>query len=66
LNREEWRIWGNRERFIVIAQPKDGRPDIEGKSRMGQEKAPVNGFFRASEWRREISRKWQEDHPNWK
>jgi hypothetical protein len=66
LDQEEWRTWIDGERFIVIAQPKEGRPDIEGKSRLGQEKAPVNKFFRESEWRREMSRIWQEDHPDWK
>jgi hypothetical protein len=66
LDWEEKRSWVDGERFILIAQPKEGRPDIEGRSRLGQEEAKVNNFFSATEWRREISLRWQEDHPDWK
>jgi hypothetical protein len=48
--REAMRVDG--ERFILIAQPRVGRPDIEGSPRLGQEDAAVNNFFKATEWRR--------------
>jgi hypothetical protein len=44
LDQEERRTWVDGERFIVPTQPREGRPDIEGESRLGQEKAPVNEF----------------------
>jgi hypothetical protein len=66
LDHEEWKTWVDGERYILIAQPRNRRSDIEERLRLGQENVPVDNFFRMSDWRRETSRKWQEDHPNWK
>jgi hypothetical protein len=65
LSPNEWRTWIDGERFIAIAQPREGRPDIAGKSRSGPKNAPVSKFFKETDWRRERSRRWQEDHPSW-
>jgi hypothetical protein len=66
LSLQERRTWIDGERLIAVAQPREERADIARKSRLGQENAPVNNFFRETDWRRERSRRWQEDHPNWK
>jgi hypothetical protein len=33
--------------------------------KLSDPRAPVQRFFKESEWRRELSRIWQEDNPDW-
>jgi hypothetical protein len=45
LDLDEKRTWVDGERLIVVAQPKEGRPDIEGRSRLGEEDAAVSNVL---------------------
>jgi hypothetical protein len=65
MRTEEGQRWIDGSRYMLNAQPRNGEVNSEQCTRIAEPKAPGQRLFKETEWRKELSRIWQEDDPGW-